>query len=387
MHGFDDYYRILQVHYLAEPEVIESAYKRLAKKYHPDASRNADTQALMAKINQAYAVLRDPEERRKYHLVWKEYYDKNHPPDARTEETGEKIHFPDAAKDIIDEYFKCILHKSYDRAFELLSETDKKNTPRNDFVDWQNAVSKLYHLKEYDCRVSAVYRDKSLNGHVFNYVVDFNVMVVEYNAVMDMVEKGSSKKIAVLEEGKWRIFLGYEDLQPLIEKYRSLSGFLEKENMYKELVNIYGRNDLLTGLLNRKGILERLHEEKLRFDRYGNVFSLMLCKILLKPESGMSDEGIDEQTVLHTCEILQNNLRRTDIIGRWCEDTFLILLPETNYTSVMKATEKMNEIFEKTKLIHKGKKHALTFSLAATEYAVSMQASLIKILQQLQEWK
>ncbi len=387
MHEFDDYYRILQVHFLAEPEVIESAYKRLAKKYHPDANRNTDTQALMAKINQAYAVLRNLEQRRKYHLAWKEYYGKNHPLNTGTEETAEKKQISDAARNVMEEYFKCLMHKSYDCAFELLSETDKKNNPRNDFIDWQNAVSKLYHLKEYDCHVSGVYRDKSLGDRIFSHVVDFNVMVVEYNAAMDMVEKGSSIKTAVLEEGKWRIYLGYEDLQPLIEKFRALSGFLVKDNMLRELVGIYGRNDPLTGLLNRKSILEKLQEERCRFDRYGNVFSLMLCTIL--PISGldMTDEEIKEQAVLHTCDILQNNLRETDVIGRWCEETFLILLTETDYPSAMKATGKISAILKKTKFLYKGKKYPLSFSFAATEYQTSIQASLTRMLQRVQEWK
>ena len=35
----DDLYEILQVHYNAEPEVIQAAYRRLARKYHPDVNR------------------------------------------------------------------------------------------------------------------------------------------------------------------------------------------------------------------------------------------------------------------------------------------------------------------------------------------------------------
>lgn len=48
--GFEDYYRILQVHNLAEPEVIESAYKRLVKKYHPDYNRDGNAEEIMKKI-------------------------------------------------------------------------------------------------------------------------------------------------------------------------------------------------------------------------------------------------------------------------------------------------------------------------------------------------
>lgn len=60
-----DYYRILQVHPEAEPEVIQAAYRRLARKYHPDASDGADD-AAMQNLNEAYAVLSDPQQRATY---------------------------------------------------------------------------------------------------------------------------------------------------------------------------------------------------------------------------------------------------------------------------------------------------------------------------------
>jgi DnaJ domain len=66
-----DYYAVLQVHPDAVPEVIDAAYRQLMRKYHPDV---AGTDASLATalhdrakvINQAYAVLRDPAQRRAY---------------------------------------------------------------------------------------------------------------------------------------------------------------------------------------------------------------------------------------------------------------------------------------------------------------------------------
>jgi curved DNA-binding protein CbpA len=53
-----DLYRVLQVDPSADPEVIEAAYKRLALKYHPDHNRgDAQAEALMKRINEAYRVL------------------------------------------------------------------------------------------------------------------------------------------------------------------------------------------------------------------------------------------------------------------------------------------------------------------------------------------
>ncbi len=64
-----DHYRILQVTRDAEPEVIERAYRALAMKYHPDRAVGRDGVSAtkrMQLINEAYAVLKDPERRRRY---------------------------------------------------------------------------------------------------------------------------------------------------------------------------------------------------------------------------------------------------------------------------------------------------------------------------------
>ncbi len=58
-----DPYKTLQVDPQAEFEVIEAAYRRLARKYHPDVSPDPESHARMIAINQAWEVLRDPVKR------------------------------------------------------------------------------------------------------------------------------------------------------------------------------------------------------------------------------------------------------------------------------------------------------------------------------------
>ena len=55
-----DPYKVLQVDHEAEGEVIEAAYRRLARKYHPDVAPGPDAQERMVRINQAWEMLRDP---------------------------------------------------------------------------------------------------------------------------------------------------------------------------------------------------------------------------------------------------------------------------------------------------------------------------------------
>ena len=61
-----DPYKILQVDSEAEDEVIQAAYRRLARKYHPDLAASPDAAARMAAINAAWELIGEPAKRQAY---------------------------------------------------------------------------------------------------------------------------------------------------------------------------------------------------------------------------------------------------------------------------------------------------------------------------------
>lgn len=63
---FKDYYTTLGVEPTAGEAEIKTAYRRLARKYHPDVSKEADAEDKFKAVNEAYEVLRDPEKRKAY---------------------------------------------------------------------------------------------------------------------------------------------------------------------------------------------------------------------------------------------------------------------------------------------------------------------------------
>src|SRR5678815_2476619 len=63
---FKDYYQILGVEPGAGDSEIKTAYRRLARKYHPDVSKEAGAEDKFKAVNEAYEALRDPQKRAAY---------------------------------------------------------------------------------------------------------------------------------------------------------------------------------------------------------------------------------------------------------------------------------------------------------------------------------
>lgn len=81
---YKDYYNIMGVKRDASQDEIKRTYRKLARKYHPDVSKETDAEARFKEVGEAYEVLKDPEKRAAYDQLganWKAGQDFNPPPD------------------------------------------------------------------------------------------------------------------------------------------------------------------------------------------------------------------------------------------------------------------------------------------------------------------
>ncbi|MGQ9658511.1 MAG: DnaJ C-terminal domain-containing protein [Thermochromatium sp.] len=91
---YKDYYKILGVPRTASPEEIKRAYRKLARKYHPDVSKEPNAEARFKEINEANEVLQDPEKRATYDALGSGWH------------AGDEFRPPPGASDWNDFHFK-----------------------------------------------------------------------------------------------------------------------------------------------------------------------------------------------------------------------------------------------------------------------------------------
>ncbi|WP_163339500.1 DnaJ C-terminal domain-containing protein [Desulfopila sp. IMCC35008] len=87
---YKDYYKILGVNKDASSDDIQRAYKKLARKHHPDVNKAADAEDKFKEINEAKEVLRDPEKRKLYDRYGKDWENAGQqPPPHWDQQTGQ----------------------------------------------------------------------------------------------------------------------------------------------------------------------------------------------------------------------------------------------------------------------------------------------------------
>jgi len=102
---FRDYYEVMGVPRNASDDDIKRAYRRLARKYHPDVSKEAEAEDRFKEVGEAYEVLRDPEKRAAYDALgsrWKEGQEFRPPPEWEFNSAG-----PDDAS-AFSEFFESL---------------------------------------------------------------------------------------------------------------------------------------------------------------------------------------------------------------------------------------------------------------------------------------
>jgi diguanylate cyclase (GGDEF)-like protein len=124
------------------------------------------------------------------------------------------------------------------------------------------------------------------------------------------------------------------------EDVTELHRLQEENQLLRQRVEELAITDELTGLANQRALSQMLTAQVTRSRRYQNPLSLAMVEIGLLGESGTASPS--DNLILAISRYLRDRLRWADVIGRWDESQFILMLPETPGDAAQALIEKIS---------------------------------------------
>jgi len=218
---WEDYYKLLQVHYQAEPDTIKNAYKFLSKKYHPDINKNLQSNDIMKKINIAYSILNDVYKRKIYDVEWLQKTQNNH--------KYLSFHTYNAQL-ILENYYNNIITNNLKAAYNYISKKDKLNISKFNFIKWQSSVAKIFKLENY--KINFNVEIVNTNNKNYENIFNFTILLYEHDILNNKSSRYTVSKTVIYEKGFYGVFLGYTNIKSFIILHKQYKKIALKNNSW-----------------------------------------------------------------------------------------------------------------------------------------------------------
>ncbi len=177
---------------------------------------------------------------------------------------------------------------------------------------------------------------------------------------------------SALEEKRRSEALRHERLK---EEMESLN--LNLSRMKKEVDQVHEKRkalekevliDSLTGVANRRALRERLKSEMYRFQRYDQLFSLVVFDLdRFKSINDTHGHWAGDRCLKEIVKRISPILRETDLIGRWGGDEFVLIFPATCQQSAVVVAERLRKLIQNTRLVYHKQEISMTISVGVTQ--------------------
>ncbi|CAN2039979.1 two-component system, cell cycle response regulator [Candidatus Magnetomoraceae bacterium gMMP-15] len=135
-------------------------------------------------------------------------------------------------------------------------------------------------------------------------------------------------------------------------------------------LKLAARTDSLTKLSNRRDMIKKIKEERIRFERSNKPFSIILCDIDdFKQFNDQYGHDCGDFVLVTIAKIMSLNVRKQDLVARWGGEEFLLLLPETELEGGKIVAESLRTIISNNVYEYGGNKFNIYMTFGVSEFS------------------
>lgn len=160
-----------------------------------------------------------------------------------------------------------------------------------------------------------------------------------------------------------------ERTKELVELTKKLVNEISERKQVEERLARTATTDILTGIMNRRAMLEQLRYHSIRYHRNKIPFVILLIDIdYFKRINDTYGHDVGDEVLISIADLLIKSTRSQDLISRWGGEEFLILLPETKLKGGIIAGEKIRTRIGNERIKVKELEISVTVSIGVSEF-------------------
>ncbi len=206
-----------------------------------------------------------------------------------------------------------------------------------------------------------------------------DLLAVWWQPALQLLEEGQTDFECTPREGNYRL-----RVLPMSQPGRAiLLTDLSRQRGLERRLETLETTDPLTGLANRARLLDMAAREVYRARRYGRALAVVMIQV--DDFNALSDRygyAAGEQVMQCLAQRCRENIRLADSLGRWGEDTFALLLPETAIEQGYLAAGRIRRILTGLPISTQRGEVSVTLSAGVTGLSDAAPASADRLLDQ-----
>ncbi len=281
---------------------------------------------------------------------------------------------------------------SFNKALELAQKTQDKEAIRKTLLAMADCYAKSGNYKEaYLCTLDFIKNSREL----FSKQLLEQLAAIESRHKTKVMEQKLKTLEKISEKQQKSLFLHKTTLSIviifvivfliLLKQRQKLIKDIEKKNKDLELligtIEKVSKTDDLTGLPNRRGLMEYIEREISRATRQKETFCFAICDLdNFKSINDNFSHQVGDIILMAVSRTFQDLIRKVDIVARFGGEEFIFVFPNTFIEDARKVCEKIRKTIEETEFVVYDKPIKITLTFGVTEF--SPQKNFEKLLQE-----